>query len=200
MHNQMTDHKMSAFTSVLPPNAFGSTEHFSHSKEPGQIFVVYLEMLLQSVLRWPCFMKMESLPLFFLSLVDIFPLVIPSGGYPPGITEKEYNIWSGAQFLCSVTPTDGSFTEMWDSPSSYLGVPYFCKALILGALPYTNSLSSFIDTIDTSTTFSIHALNNTEDIILQIVFGWQHHYMSLFHHIPLTLHHDFILFQTSMCF
>ncbi len=52
MHNQMTDHKMSAFTSVLPPNVFGSTEYGSQSKEPGQILVVYLEMLLQSVLWW----------------------------------------------------------------------------------------------------------------------------------------------------
>jgi hypothetical protein len=31
--------------------------------------------------------------------------------------------------------TDGSFMEVWDSIGSYIGVPFFCKAPVLGFYP-----------------------------------------------------------------
>jgi hypothetical protein len=106
----------------------------------------------------------------FIKLDDFFSPVIPSCGYSLGITQKEYNICSGAQLLCCVTPSDGSFTEMWDSPSSYLGVPYFGKAPILGLYPTQNHYYTLLILLILQQHSLLHPANNTEDFILQIVF------------------------------
>jgi hypothetical protein len=62
--------------------------------------------------------------------------MIPSW-YPPGIVgEKKLN----TNFYAV---TDGSFMEIWDSIGSYIGVPFFCKAPVLGFYPTPYLLPQF---------------------------------------------------------
>jgi hypothetical protein len=52
MHNQMTDHKMSAFTSVLPPNAFGSTKYVVIPKNLAKMTKWKSWMIVRCICGW----------------------------------------------------------------------------------------------------------------------------------------------------
>lgn len=115
-------------------------------------------------------MKTEVSFLYFVYRYIYFPYDTQwvSIWYPLGITGKK----SDTQFLHCVKPIDGNFTQIWDSLSSHLGVPYFLhKAPILGLNPTPKSRPTL-----PSLAYLVYS-----QICLNLPYGWWANF-GLHHH------------------